>query len=125
MPRRRRFKFQCGHLGLGAECHRCQDAARLEVRANEVEAHFDAVAKSAKGQRPKDPPWLYVDDGFRVRGLTKTFAVPKSDKSTIEIGCQIALAMREEADRLRKPQKSKSRTSRAVSSEASLADQVS
>lgn len=32
---RHRFS-QCGHVGLGAECHRCAQAQEIEVRATQI-----------------------------------------------------------------------------------------
>jgi len=132
MSSRRRFKFSgCGHLGLGAECQRCAEAAKLETRATEVEAYFDAVAaKNVKSE----PGWLTYDKEkgqYVASGAPKKFtapgaAVPSAPQS---IGKQFGQAMREEAARLRAPQSAKSKAGRLVdgtaSSSMSLADSMS
>lgn len=116
MSKRRNFKFSsCGHLGRGAECHRCADATKLEERAAQVLGMFQSAEKSKVAKFGVD--WLRkTESGWACNGFSRSFSVSGSEPSA-SMGEQFSKMMLEEVARLRaQPQK--------VAASGSLADSV-
>ncbi len=60
MPARRHHFKKCGHLGFGAECHRCAQAEALDAQA----------AKIMGKKTEKDKCQSMVDEANRLRTIS-------------------------------------------------------
>lgn len=73
-PRRKRFRFDCNHLGRGKHCHRCEQASNLEQAGQPLKGGWSLPVRAPDG--------LYSTDQVKQE-ITRLRAVSKKAEAVV------------------------------------------